>query len=253
MANARNIKIPDSDGTLVSYPIEETINRRTRRNITSDLANLSKAVLEQNLKKYGYDVGDYFNGPSGYEYILADLNTFKGSSNNYGAISKNHITILVRTGESTKWNESADTSTGYVASNLHTYLVNTVLPKVKTDINSLFGDWSSHLISHSKLYRTNNNKWGWGWSNDQYICALTSVQMHGSPICDMDGTDTGEGNKPLAVFQKYFYCDVLRNITVWLRSISASRYPCLADNRGSADGRGSATDSYGVLGLIVFN
>ena len=52
--------------------------RRTRRNITSDLANLTTAIAEQNLAKYGYAIGDYFVGASGYYYYLADMDT------NYG-------------------------------------------------------------------------------------------------------------------------------------------------------------------------
>src|SRR5574344_1568438 len=45
--------------------------RRTRRNITSDLANLTTAIAEQNLEKYGYAIGDYFVGASEYYYYLA--------------------------------------------------------------------------------------------------------------------------------------------------------------------------------------
>ena len=40
------------------------LNRRTRRDITNDLANLPTAVAEQNLAKYGYTIGDYFTGSS---------------------------------------------------------------------------------------------------------------------------------------------------------------------------------------------
>ena len=46
---------------------------RNRRNITNDLVNLPTAIAEQNLEKYGYKIGGYFEGPSGYRYNLADM------------------------------------------------------------------------------------------------------------------------------------------------------------------------------------
>ena len=253
MADARTIKIPDSNGNLVSYPIKDVRNKRTRRNITNDLANLPTAIAEQNLQKYGYDVGDYFIGPN-YEYILADENTFKGSTASYANVGDNHVTIVVRTGANCEWNDKVNnadtTATGYSGSKLHTYMVNTVLPNVKSDITALFGDWSAHLIKHSKLL--SNGTAGWAWSNDQYISALTSVQIHGSPICDMNFYHTGEGNKPLRVFQKYFFSEIFRNINVWLRSVASASCPCQADARGHALGHSGASYSFGVVGLIIF-
>ena len=256
MSVARMFKIPDGDGNLVSFPIQDQENRRSRRDITSDLANLSAAVTERNLTKYGYSIGDYFTGPSGYEYTLGDQDTFSGigkyNEKTYAVIHEPHLSIVVNTKQKVQWNTTNVTDTGYVGSNLHSYLVNTVLPNVKNDFATLFGNWVNHLISHSKLYRTNNNKWGWGWSNDQYISALTSVQFHGSPICDMDGTDTGEGNKPLEVFQKFFYPEILGNQNNWLRSVSAAGYPCNAATNGAAAGDNGASDSYWAVGLIIF-
>lgn len=260
MADVKTLKIPNSSGTLVSYAIKDVRNKRTRRNISSDLANLTPAIAEQNLEKYGYEIGDYFDGPSSavdgtnytYRYTLADPDTFYGGYTSYAVLGTHHATVVVDTGANVQWNTSANTDTGYVGSNLHSYLVDKVLPKVKSDFTSLFGDWSTHLIPHSKLYRTNNNRWGWGWSNDQYISALTSVQIHGAAICDMDGTDTGEGNKPLAVFQQYFYPEILGNQNNWLRSVSAAGYPCIAANGGFATGSFSAAASFGAVGLIIF-
>ena len=262
MSDVHQIKIPDANGNLVSYPVKDLTETLTRRNITNDLANLPAAIAEQDLKKYGYKIGDFFIGPteqadkSHYEYILADLNHFKGgdgySTITYAVIPQNHIAIIVNTKQNVQWNTTAVTDTGYAGSNLHSYLENTALPIIKSDIASLFGDWSSHLVANSKLFRTTNNKWGWAWSNDKYISAPTSVQFHGAAICDMDGTDTGEGNKPLEVFQKYRYNEILGNRNIWLRSISSAGYPCHAGYSGHAAGSASATASSGAVGLIIF-
>ena len=255
MAVAQKFKIPDGNGNLISFPIQDQENRRSRRNISSDLTNLSTAVAERNLTKYGYAIGDYFDGPSGYEYTLGDQDTFSGigkyNAKTYAVINEPHLSIVVNTKQLVQWTTSNSTSGGYVASNLHTYLVNTVLPNVKSDFTTLFGDWSSHLISHQKLYRNGETKWEWAWSADQYISALTSVQFHGAAICDMDGTDTGEGNKPLEVFQKFFYPEILGNQNNWMRSISSAGYPCYASRDGAAAGNFGASNSYGAVGLII--
>ena len=259
-ADAVNFKIPNGNGGFNSYPIKDIKNERTRRDISSDLANLTTAIAEKNLKKYGYAIGDYFLGPvahdgNKYVYTLADENTFKGgdgySSLTYAVIPDNHITIVVDTKQNVKWNNSDSTTTGYNGSNLHSYMVNTVLPNVKSDLTTLFGDWSSHLIKHQKLLTTATSSWG--WQADQYISALTSVQLHGSPICDIDFYSTGEGNKPLEVFQKYFYAEVLGNHNTWLRSVASASCPCYARNDGGAAGHAGASHSNGAVGLIIFH
>lgn len=250
MANARKFKIPDGNGGILHYTIKDNGNRRQRKNITSNLGNLSVAVAEQDLGKYGYAIGDYFDGPSGYRYTLADPDTFYGGYNAYSVIGTHHITIVVDTNQNVQWNTSNDTSTGYVGSNLHTYLSGTVLNNVKSDFNSLFGSWSSHLIAHQKLY--SNGISSWAWSEDQYISALTSVQLHGAAICDMNFCHTVEGNKPLEVFQKFFYPEILGRQDTWLRSVASASCPAGATYSGYADGFNGASASRGAVGLIIF-
>ena len=252
MADARTIKIPDANGNLISYAIKDVRNKRTRENITSRLGNLSQTVAEQNLEKYGYEIGDYFNGPSGYVYTLADPNTFYGY-NVYAVIGSNHLSIVVDTNTNVKWNNSNDTSSGYVGSNLHSYMTSTVLNNVKSDFKSLFGGTTGleHLYSHQKLYSTGTGSWS--WSADQYISALTSVQLYGSPICDMNFYHTGEGNKSLEVFQKFFYPEILGNQNTWLRSVASASCPAIAGNYGIALGANGASSEYGAVGLIIFH
>lgn len=261
MANARQFKIPDGNGGFNSYPIEDVRDKRTRRDISSDLANLTTAIAEQNLEKYGYKIGDYFDGPTKhgdykYRYILADMNTFNGGYNLRAVINTNHITIVVDTGVDQKWHSTAnDTTDGYVNSNLHSYLVNTVLPNVRSDIIALFGE--DRLLTHSKLFSTGNS--AWAWSDGVAISALTSVQIHGSPVCDMNFYHTGEGCKLLEVFQKYSYANILgKNRSTgyqdtWLRSVASASCPCFATYDGLANGYGGASASRGVVGLINFH
>ena len=251
MPNAKKLKIPDGNGNLVSYPIKDPENRRAPRDITSDLSNLSTAIAAQDLGLYGYAIGDYFTGASGYKYTLADRDTFYGGYSSYSVLNTHHITIVVDTKTNVKWNDTASTATGYVGSNLHSYLVNTALPNIKSDLNTLFGSWSSHLLSHSKLYSTGTE--AWSWSSEQYISALTSVQQHGAAICDMNFYHTGEGNKPLEVFQKFFYPQIYGNHSTWLRSVASASCPAGADSYGYADGGSGATYESGAVGLIIFH
>ena len=151
MANVRKLKIPDGNGNLISYTVQEGQSRRQRRNISTDLANLATAVAEQDLTKYNYAIGDYFTGASGYNYILADMDTFYGGYSSYAVVNTHHIGIVVDTNQNVQWNTSNDTTTGYVGSNLHTYLTGTVLNNIKSDFIALFG--GSTGLEHLQIGR----------------------------------------------------------------------------------------------------
>lgn len=226
--------------------------RRTQRNITTDLANLPTAVAEQNLEKYGYTIGDYFIGNSGYTYFLADMNTFRGAQSNYAVINQNHISIVVKTGANSKWNESNDTSTGYSGSVLHSYLSDTVLNNIKSDFKALFGGSTGleHLLSHKLLWTTAVSNWSWS-ANAQYISALTEPQVYGTTVWSIDGYQTGEAWKHLELFKKFSYMEIFGWIWFWMRSIRSASHACHADGCGYALNHG-ASNSSGVVGLIQF-
>ena len=226
--------------------------RRTQRNITNDLAYLPRAVAEQNLEKYGYSIGDYFTGASGYTYFLADMNTFRGANNDYAVINQNHIAIVVNTGANSKWNETNDTSTGYSGSVLHTYLSGTVLNNIKSDMIALFGGSTGleHLLSHQLFWTTATSAWGWS-STAQYISALTEPQVYGTNVWAIDGYQTGEAWKHLELFKKFSYMEVLGRIWFWLRSIRSASHACDAGIRGTASFNSASTID-GVVGLILF-
>lgn len=225
--------------------------RRTRLDITSKMSNLPQAIAEQDLAKYGYAIGDYFTGASGYVYTLADLDTFYGGYDSYSVLSTHHICIVLDTKLNSEWYSGDATSVGYNGSTLHTLLKGTVLDKIKTDIATLTGDkWDSHLLSHQKLLSTGLSTWA--WQTDQYISALTEVQIYGSNIWSANGYHTGEACKPLEVFQKYKFNQIFGSRWFWLRNMQSASVACAARHNGQAT-YDPVAGSGGVVGLIIFH
>ena len=228
------------------------ITRRTRRNITSDLANLTTAIAEQNLAKYGYAIGDYFIGPSGYYYHLGDMDTNYGGYANQAVVNTHHCGIVVDTKSTCQW-LSEGTVTNYSSSTLHSSLTNTALPNIKSDIATLFGDWESHLIKRTEL---DNSIGGWGteWNGlkDCLICAMTEVQVYGSRVFSADGYQTGTGLKSLELFRKYRVNEILSNTAIWLKSLHTGNNACGVATFGRASSY-IVTNSYRASGLILFH
>ncbi len=222
---AANGIVPSQNALYNAYnELNSCLINRTRQNIVANVqnGNLAAAASEQNLAKYGLRIGDYFAGASGYEYIVADMDTFYGGRDAYAVVNQHHIGLVVNTKTTTQWNETNDTSTGYAGSVYKTYIHNTVLENVQSDIEALTGDvWSAHMVGHQLLWSTGTGAWTWS-GNNEYISALSSVQVFGSPICDMNYYHTGEANKPLAVFQKFWYPQIFGGRGVWLRSVASA-------------------------------
>lgn len=230
--------------------------RRTRKAFT--LADLAAAVAGGDYAAVDIEPGDYFEGTSGYTYIFAGHNPLRGTYTGY-PITADHAGLIVDTHEKSKWNASGDTAGGYVASDLHTYLVETVLPKVKTDLGA------SHLYSHRKLYSNamtadRVNRYGtasgassgWAWSTDQFISALTEMQVYGGTVWSSSGYDTGEADQQLEVFRRFKHAAIFGDEYPWLRDIASSSHACIADYNGAANIYG-VTDASHVAGLIAFH
>lgn len=238
------------DGIKNNNDMIGNLGSRTRTNITNNLSNLSQAVAEQNLEKYGYSIGDYFTGASGYEYTLADMDTYYGGYNSNAVVSRHHIGILVNTKQQSKYQESGNV-TSYADSTLHSFLTTTVLDKVKSDFTTLFGNWNNHLLAHNLL---NNAIGGWGtptWIENNYIEALTEVQIYGSRVFGADNYQTGIGCKKLTVFDKFRYNQILGNIWSWLYSLSSASSACNASANGNASNHVVDSPS-SVVALILF-
>jgi hypothetical protein len=248
----------DTDATYQPYAKTNyqltNSTRRTRRDITNNLANLSTAVATQDLGAYGYAIGDYFTGASGYTYILADLNTFYGTSTPY-CINANHLGIVVDTHATSAWQSSGDaSSTGYAGSTLHSYLSGTVLDNIKSDFTALFGGWSEHLLSHKKLFTTALA--GWAWSASQYISALTCTQVDVGSQWTANGFQEGEASKSLELFRKYKWTEIYGNEYPWLRNLSnysGGAYACNLSDDGNLGGSYGVANGFFVFGLIIFH
>lgn len=236
--------------TEVNAKVDDHI-RRTRRNITNDLTNLTAAISEQNLEKYGYAIGDYFVGASTYKYILADMDTYYGGYDSYAVLSTHHIALVVDTGTTSKWHTGDASSVGYKGCTLHTYLKGTVFNNIKTDLSALFTDWSAHLLKHQKLFTTALNNWG--WEADAYISALTESEVYGHREWSANSYQEGEAVKPLSLFQKYRFNQIFgENNHVWLRNMQAASVACRANYGGTAATTG-VTGDIAAVGLILFH
>lgn len=263
----------------------DTLNRRTRKNFTSSgltwfTNTLKSAIADQNLEKYGLKVGDYVSvthGSNTYNYVIAGLNTMKGTSTPY-RLSVDHVGIIVDTNCTHAWNASNSTSTSsghtlstddgttwssasgaaYANCDLHYYLMTTILPNVKTDLGS------ANIKSHTKLYSNAVNtsgynrfgsaggcSSGWAWYPNQQICALSEVQVYGSTVWSSSGYDTGEACRQLDVFRTYNMNEIFEGRYPWLRDIASSSGACLVSYGGNADNR-LANHSYYVAALILF-
>lgn len=264
MANARIFKIPDENGNLISYPIEDVTESRVRRT-DFDLADLQAAVLDKNLKKHGLKPGDQ-KTINGHTYVIAGLNIMKGT-HNYTCQS-DHCGLIVIPHTTQAWNVSGSTSTGadsrgagYYNCDLQYYLETTVLAMCNTDLGT------GHLYPHAKLMSNSINASGvnksggkaqgasngWAWKQNCYISALTEAQVYGSDHASSSFYDTGEANTLLPVFANYKHTDIFGNEYVWLRNVSSASWACFAYSIGHADGANAVSDAYYVAGLILYH
>ena len=239
------------------------LTRRTRLADFS-LSTLQQAVADQNLEKYGLQVGDQ-KTINGRTYVIAGLNPMKGTSIPY-RLTTNHVGLIVIPHTTQKWNESGNTYTGaggrgagYANSDLHYYLTNTLLPLVQTDLGS------GNLLAHHKLYgnavnTTGYNRMGaasgctsnWAWVANQYICALSEVQVYGSVVWSSSGFDTGEACRQLDVFRHFNNTEIFDSKYPWLRDVVSASHAATATYNGIADSY-TASHAINVAALILFH
>ena len=229
-----------------------------------DLAVLKQAVADGNLEKYGLKPGDQ-KTINGRTYVIAGLNPMKGTTTPY-RVTTNHVGLIVIPHTTQAWNASGNTYTGadsrgagYLNSDLHYYLKNTLLPLVNTDLGA------ANLIGHSKLLtnavnQNGYNKFGeatgcssnWTWEADCKICALSEVQVYGAAIWSSSGYDTGEACRQLEVFQKYSHTEIFGGEYPWLRDIASGSRAAFAHSGGDANRNTASYGSY-VAALILFH
>ena len=263
-----NLRVPllDANGNPLGSAtwggVAQTLERRTR--LTDfDLATLKQAVADQCLEKYGLKVGDQ-KTINGHTYVIAGLNPMKGTSTPY-RVTADHVGLIVIPHTTTKWNASGNTYTGangrgagYANSDLHYYLVNTLLPLVQTDLGS------ANLIAHSKLLgnaisQSGYNRMGsasgctsgWGWVENQYISALSEIQVYGSVVWSSSGYDTGEACRQLDVFRHYNHTEIFGSEYPWLRDVVSASIAAYAGDNGNA-AIATASNANSVAALVLF-
>lgn len=258
-----NAGLPSSKVSVGSLTrkMAETILRRTR--LTNfDLNVLKQAVTDQNLEKYGLKVGDQ-KTINGHTYVIAGLNCMKGT-HSYRATA-NHVGLIVIPHANQAWNASGKTNegadgrgAGYLNSDLHYYLENTLLPLVETDLGT------SNLIGHAKLLTnavntTGMNRYGTAsgcsssctWEQNCKICALSEVQVYGSIVWSSSGYDTGEACRQLDVFRVYNHTEIFGNEYPWLRDVVSASSAAYAHSDGIALYH-TASYANHVAALILF-
>jgi len=255
-------------------------NRRERKRFTNRddfVARLKMAAADQNLERYGLKVGDYYtttNGGKTYNYVIAGLNTMKGT-HSY-RLTTDHVGIIVDTNDTHAWNVSGNTyqstntystggtwktgasAAGYANCDLHYYLTTTVLPYVEADLGS------ANIKSHYKLYSTAVNTSGynrfgsaggcsssWAWYAGQKICALSEIQVYGSIVWSSSGYDTGEACRQLDVFRVYNMNEIFEGRYPWLRDVASASNACHVGYHGYADTTAASYAHY-VAALILF-
>ncbi len=247
----------------VANKFAETLNRRTRLTDFS-LSTLQQAVADQNLEKYGLKVGDQ-KTINGRTYVIAGLNPMKGTTTPY-RLTQNHVGLIVIPHTTQKWNESGNTYTGaggrgagYANSDLHYYLVHTLLPLVQGDLVS------GNLLAHSKWLSSSVNTSaanrmggaaagasnGATWVANQYISALSEAQVYGATVWSSSGYDTGEACRQLDVFRHYNHTEIFGGEYPWLRDVVSASHAAIADNYGNAYNL-PASYAYYVAALILF-
>lgn len=239
------------------------INLRRSRKTSFDLATLKQAVADQNLEKYGLRVGDQTT-INGRTYVIAGLNVMRGSSTPY-RVNQNHVGLIVIPHTTQAWNASGNTSTGadgrgagYMNSDLHYYLKNTLLPSVQSDLGS------GNLIAHSKLLTnavntTGYNRLGsptgcssgWTWESNCYISALSEVQVYGATVWSSSGHDTGEACRQLDVFRIFNHTEIFGGEYPWLRDVVSASFAARANDDGIAFNN-AASYARCVAALILF-
>ena len=115
----------------------EAMSEYEPNDITSRLSNLTMAISEGNLAKYGYKIGDYFDGSvSGYRYWLGQLDYNYGGYNSYAILGSHNIGLVVDTKSYSQWNTTDDTTGGGENCALQVYLRGTVLDNIKAHPNA---------------------------------------------------------------------------------------------------------------------
>lgn len=230
---------PDGNSIVVNDRGTFYINLRNPRDDNSRADNLSLAVHHAELKRYGFDIGDWFDGIN-YRYFIAGYNPFRGNRNSASdpasaiCLDVDHIALVFSVGL-VKWHDLSTSvmDVGYKGSFYQNYLETTVMDNVQEDMLNIFGGESGldYLRSTTKYFRKNDDEIALTRDRHMYISALTERQVYGSTIFSKDPLQTGEAYNQLEIFQKYLPVMSLEG-GFWLRDIASNSMACCVTDTG---------------------
>lgn len=230
---------PDGNSVIVNDRGTFYVNLRNPRDANAIIENLSLAIHHAELKRYGFDIGDWFDGEH-YRYFIAGYNPFYGSRSGASdagssiCLEVDHIALVFLTGR-VKWHESSTSimDVGYAGSDYQNYLETTVMDNVKEDMIGVFGGETGleYLRDITKYFRGRNDETSLSRKRHQYISALTERQVYGSSLFSKDPLQTGEAYEQLEIFQKYLPVMSLEG-GFWLRDIASETSACCVNDTG---------------------
>lgn len=249
---------PDGNSIVANDRGTFYVNLRNPRDDTSRADNLSLAVHHAELKRYGFDIGDWFDGTN-YRYFIAGYNPFRGNRNSAAepnssiCLDVDHVALVFSVGL-IKWHDSGTSvmSVGYAGSDYQEYLETTVLDNVKADMIEIFGGETGleYLRETTKYFRRDNDESSLSRDRHKYISALTERQVYGSSIFSKDPLQTGEAYHQLEIFQKYLPVMSLEG-GFWLRDIASNNTACCVLDTGMPSTDTFASERNGAA-MILF-
>lgn len=262
---ATNSKIgickPDGNSVIVNDRGTFYVNLRNPRDANAIVDTLSLAVHHAELKRYGFDIGDWFDGPN-YRYFLGGYNSFYGDRTGaYDTASSicvdvDHVVLVFSVGP-IKWHDETASGTsvmdvGYAGSDYQAYLETTVMDNVKADMIEIFGGETGleYLRTSTRYYRGADDETSLTRSRHQYISAITERQVYGNTIYSKDPLQTGEAYNQLEMFRNYLpVASILGGF--WLRDIASESTACCVNDTGLP-----GTDSFDAerngVAMIIF-
>lgn len=240
---------PDGNSIKVNDRGTFYINIRNPQDVTSIVSNLSLAVHHAEIARYGFNIGDWFNGTN-YRYFIAGYNSFRGNRSAASdpassiCVDVDHIVLVFSVGQ-IKWHDSGTSvmDVGYLGSDYQDYLETTVMDNVKADMLELFDGETGleYLRNATKYFRGRDGETSLARQRHIYISALTERQVYGSVFYSKDPLQTGEAYEQLEIFQKYLPVQSLEG-GFWLRDIASETTACCVNDTGLP-----GTDTFGSL------
>ena len=195
-------------------------------------------------------VGDYWV-INGVNWRIADFDPYYRCGDNISL--GHHIAVVPDTNlYSTKWNETNDTSTGYVGSAIRANIkaASDTAAGAEEKVIAAFG--SSHVLAYHAIYPasySSGKATGWAWT-DAKVELMNEVEVYGSSVwTSMPGYETGINKRQLSLFRIAPQFINIRALW-WLRSVYSAAAACTCDGFGYSD-YGSASVSIGVRPLSL--